>query len=187
MFLIIYLSYFRYELSQDLLDKQIELLERKYGGVRARNAAITIQRAFRHYMMVKKFASITAMAKAEKRLSRRTMVVGGGGGVGGATAEEAAANTSLSSAYGSNTESQLETSHAAAVVSSQGCQQQQLQQQQPRVTIMPGPPGGVGGHQSLASGSRTPPTRSLSMRERRHVDGGTIPRSQSGRLRFITV
>lgn len=61
----------RYELSQDLLDKQIELLERKYGGIRARYAAITIQRAFRHYTMVKKFASITAMAKAEKRLSRR--------------------------------------------------------------------------------------------------------------------
>ncbi|XP_031639864.1 IQ motif and SEC7 domain-containing protein 1 isoform X1 [Contarinia nasturtii] len=60
-----------YELSQDLLDKQIELLERKYGGIRARHAAITIQRAFRHYTMVKKFASITAMAKAEKRLSRR--------------------------------------------------------------------------------------------------------------------
>lgn len=64
-------SFCRYELSQDLLDKQIELLERKYGGIRARHAAITIQRAFRHYTMVKKFASITAMAKAEKRLSRR--------------------------------------------------------------------------------------------------------------------
>ncbi|XP_052870014.1 IQ motif and SEC7 domain-containing protein 2-like [Anopheles cruzii] len=60
-----------YELSQDLLDKQIELLERKYGGVKARTAALTIQRAFRHYTMVKKFASITAMAKAEKRMSRR--------------------------------------------------------------------------------------------------------------------
>lgn len=60
-----------YELSQDLIDKQIELLERKYGGICARNAAITIQRAFRHYTMVKKFASITAMAKAEKRMSRR--------------------------------------------------------------------------------------------------------------------
>lgn len=61
-----------YELSQDLLDKQIELLERKYGGVRARRAAIVIQRAFRHYKMVKKFASITAMVKAEKRLSNRS-------------------------------------------------------------------------------------------------------------------
>lgn len=60
-----------YELSQDLLDKQIELLERKYGGIRARKAAISIQRAFRHYKMVKKFASITAMAKADKRISNR--------------------------------------------------------------------------------------------------------------------
>ncbi|KAJ6633821.1 IQ motif and SEC7 domain-containing protein 1 [Pseudolycoriella hygida] len=62
-----------YELSQDFLDKQIEFLERKYGGIVARKAAITIQRAFRHYMMVQKFASITAMAKAEKRLSRRVI------------------------------------------------------------------------------------------------------------------
>uniref|UniRef100_A0A0A9W1S5 IQ motif and SEC7 domain-containing protein 1 n=4 Tax=Lygus hesperus TaxID=30085 RepID=A0A0A9W1S5_LYGHE len=60
-----------YELSQDLIEKQIELLERKYGGDRARTAALTIQRAFRHYTLVKKFATITAMAKAEKRFSRR--------------------------------------------------------------------------------------------------------------------
>ncbi|XP_071054671.1 IQ motif and SEC7 domain-containing protein 1 isoform X8 [Onthophagus taurus] len=60
-----------YELSQDILDKQIELLERKYGGVKARTAAVTIQRAFRRYTLRKKFASITAMAKAEKRTSRR--------------------------------------------------------------------------------------------------------------------
>lgn len=65
------LSLCRYELSQDLLDKQIELLERKYGGIKARHAALTIQRAFRQYTMVKKFAHITAMAKAEKRSSRR--------------------------------------------------------------------------------------------------------------------
>lgn len=62
---------YRYELSQDLLDKQIEMLERKYGGVKARNAALTIQRAFRRYTLLKKFAAITAMAKAEKRLSRK--------------------------------------------------------------------------------------------------------------------
>ncbi|RZF33276.1 hypothetical protein LSTR_LSTR007621 [Laodelphax striatellus] len=79
-----------YELSQDLLDKQIELLERKYGGVKARNAALTIQRAFRHYTLLKKFAAITAMAKAEKRLSRRLVgfpedesTSNGGGAVGG--------------------------------------------------------------------------------------------------------
>lgn len=158
------MSFYRYELSQDLLEKQIELLERKYGGIRARNAAITIQRAFRHYMMVKKFASITAMAKAEKRLSRRTMVV-----AGAAVDEAAALNTSN---YAVNTESHLELNQTSAVPMQSG-------QQQPRVTIMPGPPGGVG-HQNLSSGCRTPPTRSLSMRERRHVDSGLIPRSQSG-------
>lgn len=47
------------------------MLERKYGGIRARHAVLVIQRAFRHYMLVKKFAHITAMAKAEKRLSKR--------------------------------------------------------------------------------------------------------------------
>ncbi|CAH0562707.1 unnamed protein product [Brassicogethes aeneus] len=65
----------RYELSQDILDKQIEVLERKYGGVKARNAALTIQRAFRRYTLLKKFAAITAMAKADnKRMSRRIPV-----------------------------------------------------------------------------------------------------------------
>lgn len=54
-----------------MLDKQIEVLERRYGGVKARNAALTIQRAFRRYTLLKKFAAITAMAKAEKRISRR--------------------------------------------------------------------------------------------------------------------
>ena len=58
-------------MSQDILDKQIEVLERKYGGDKARNAALTIQRAFRRYTLLKKFAAITAMAKAEKRTSRR--------------------------------------------------------------------------------------------------------------------
>lgn len=63
--------FLRYELSQDLIEKQIEILERKYGGEKARQASLVIQRAFRHYMLVKKFAHITAMAKAEKRLSKR--------------------------------------------------------------------------------------------------------------------
>lgn len=61
----------RYEMSQDLLDKQIEILERKYGGLRARKAAYTIQRAFRRYTLLKKFSAITAMAKAEKRISAK--------------------------------------------------------------------------------------------------------------------
>ncbi|KAF2366769.1 Sec7 domain [Trinorchestia longiramus] len=61
-----------YELSQDLADKRIEMLERRYGGDQARRAATTIQRAYRHYAMTKKFRAITATAKApERRLSRR--------------------------------------------------------------------------------------------------------------------
>ncbi|KAK8726401.1 hypothetical protein OTU49_010252 [Cherax quadricarinatus] len=54
---------------------RLEMLERRYGGVVARRAAITIQRAYRRYAMYKKFRSITATAKAqEKRLSRRFTV-----------------------------------------------------------------------------------------------------------------
>lgn len=47
------------------------MLERKYGGVKARNAALVIQRAFRHYTLSKKFAAIASMAKAEKSSNRR--------------------------------------------------------------------------------------------------------------------
>ncbi|KOB77768.1 putative guanyl-nucleotide exchange factor, partial [Operophtera brumata] len=43
----------RYEMSQDLLDKQVEILERRYGGLRARRAAVTIQRAFRRRQLLK--------------------------------------------------------------------------------------------------------------------------------------
>lgn len=47
----------------------------RYGGIVARRAAVTIQRAYRRYAMYKKFRSITATAKAqEKRLSRRFTV-----------------------------------------------------------------------------------------------------------------
>lgn len=148
-----------YELSQDLLEKQIELLERKYGGLRARNAAVTIQRAFRHYMMVKKFASITAMAKAEKRLSRRMMMM-----TPTMTGEEGPSSNSSSSAYGS------------AIVDPQtDSNGQQQQSQQPRVcaTITATPPG-------CHPSSRIPPTRSMSLRERRQIDSSPIPRSQSG-------
>ena len=63
-----------YELSQDLLDKQMEVLSNRYGGLfTANSAANTIQRAFRRYSMVKKFADITSAAhvKTENRLSRR--------------------------------------------------------------------------------------------------------------------
>jgi len=74
-----------YELSQDLLDKQMEVLGNKYGGSGVANtAANTIQRAYRRYTMDKKFKAITSAAcvKTENRLSRRfaNMIGGGGGG-----------------------------------------------------------------------------------------------------------
>ncbi|CAL7939059.1 unnamed protein product [Xylocopa violacea] len=122
-----------YELSQDLLDKQIEMLERKYGGVQARNAALTIQRAFRRYTLLKKFAAITAMAKAEKRLSRKLQ-----------ENAERASNAN---------------EHERMVFHSQ------IYIQQPQTP------------------NRPMPIRSMSLRERRHVENSQspIPRSQSGR------
>ncbi|CAF0926776.1 unnamed protein product [Didymodactylos carnosus] len=60
-----------YELSQDLQDKQIEMLQRKYGGVlRTKRAASVIQRAFRQYKLEKNFRLICETAKANKRISR---------------------------------------------------------------------------------------------------------------------
>ncbi|XP_053985658.1 IQ motif and SEC7 domain-containing protein 2 isoform X4 [Hylaeus volcanicus] len=122
-----------YELSQDLLDKQIEMLERKYGGVKARNAALTIQRAFRRYTLLKKFAAITAMAKAEKRLSRKLQET---------TDRSAAMNEHERMVYHS-----------------------QIYIQQPQTA------------------NRPMPIRSMSLRERRHVENSQspLPRSQSGR------
>ena len=83
-----------YELSQDLHEKQLEMLERKYGGhVKARRAARVIQQAFRQYCMNKNFEKLRSVA-GEKRLSRRfaelqrsntiwtDMVVDSGYGVG---------------------------------------------------------------------------------------------------------
>lgn len=59
-----------YELSQDLQDKQIEMLERRYGGpVRSRRAAKTIQRAYRQYCMTKNFQKLRHSV-AERRLSK---------------------------------------------------------------------------------------------------------------------
>ncbi|EEB10285.1 IQ motif and Sec7 domain-containing protein, putative [Pediculus humanus corporis] len=112
-----------YELSQDLLDKQIEVLEKKYGGEKARNAALTIQRAFRRYALTKKFDSITAMAKAERRLSRR-----------------------------------LQENFDSEVANFE----KELQ----------------GGSKFLQA--RPAPLRSSSMREKRHLDSTSLPRSQSG-------
>ncbi|XP_052780114.1 IQ motif and SEC7 domain-containing protein 2-like isoform X3 [Mya arenaria] len=59
-----------YELSQDLQDKQTEMLERRYGGsVRSRRAAKTIQRAYRQYCMNKNFQKLRNSV-AERRLSK---------------------------------------------------------------------------------------------------------------------
>ncbi|KAL3851805.1 hypothetical protein ACJMK2_015511 [Sinanodonta woodiana] len=59
-----------YELSQDLQDKQVEMLERKYGGsLRSRRAAKTIQRAFRQYCMSKNFEKLRNSI-GDRRLSK---------------------------------------------------------------------------------------------------------------------
>uniref|UniRef100_A0A8C4QA44 IQ motif and Sec7 domain ArfGEF 1b n=2 Tax=Eptatretus burgeri TaxID=7764 RepID=A0A8C4QA44_EPTBU len=63
-----------YELSADLHDKQVEMLERKYGGhFITRRAACTIQSAFRHYQMNKNFERLRSCL-SESRLPRRLAV-----------------------------------------------------------------------------------------------------------------
>lgn len=60
----------QYELSQDLHDKQLEILERKYGGnLRCRRAATIIQRAYRQYKLRENFRHLCATVKTNKRLS----------------------------------------------------------------------------------------------------------------------
>ncbi|KFB49914.1 guanyl-nucleotide exchange factor [Anopheles sinensis] len=144
-----------YELSQDLLDKQIELLERKYGGVKARNAALTIQRAFRHYTMVKKFASITAMAKAEKRMSRRVQQQ---------QQQQQQQGGEMDMIH--HPHHQLEDGQIYATEDGTMVGQQRV-----CATISATPPGTL--HH------RVTPVRSMSLRERR-LDSSPIPRSQSG-------
>lgn len=128
------------------------MLERKYGGIKARNAALTIQRAFRRYTLLKKFAAITAMAKAEKRLSRRL--------------QEA------NERPGSGVVDNERTAYHSQIYIQQP--QQQQQQQQPS-----------SGSNNNNNNTRPTPIRSMSLRERRHVDNSQasahIPRSQSGR------
>ena len=111
------------------------MLERKYGGVKARNAALTIQRAFRRYTLLKKFAAITAMAKAEKRLSRNI--------------QEAVDRP------GSVVDHDRMVYHNQVYI-----------QQQPQ-----------------SANNRPMPSRSMSLRERRHAENSQVPmpRSQSGR------
>ena len=59
-----------YELCQDLHEKQLEMLERKYGGhLRCRRAATSIQRAYRQYKMKENFRHLCATVNTSKRLS----------------------------------------------------------------------------------------------------------------------
>ncbi|XP_058144582.1 IQ motif and SEC7 domain-containing protein 1 isoform X1 [Dasypus novemcinctus] len=63
-----------YELSSDLQDKQVEMLERKYGGrLVTRHAARTIQAAFRQYQMNKNFERLRS-SMSENRMSRRIVL-----------------------------------------------------------------------------------------------------------------
>ncbi|CAB1315733.1 unnamed protein product, partial [Coregonus sp. 'balchen'] len=63
-----------YELSADLQDKQVEMLERKYGGsFITRNAACTIQTAFRQYQMNKNFKRLRS-SMSENHMSRRIVL-----------------------------------------------------------------------------------------------------------------
>uniref|UniRef100_A0A3B3USQ0 IQ motif and Sec7 domain ArfGEF 2 n=1 Tax=Poecilia latipinna TaxID=48699 RepID=A0A3B3USQ0_9TELE len=63
-----------YELSTDLQDKKVEMLERKYGGqFVSRRAARTIQAAFRRYRMNKKFERLRSSA-SESRMTRRIIL-----------------------------------------------------------------------------------------------------------------
>ncbi|XP_074787186.1 IQ motif and SEC7 domain-containing protein 2-like [Athene noctua] len=59
-----------YELSTDLQDKKVEMLERKYGGYfRTRRAARTIQAAFRRYRMAQKFERLRSEGGRARRLA----------------------------------------------------------------------------------------------------------------------
>ncbi|CAO2624507.1 IQ motif and SEC7 domain-containing protein 2 [Lemmus lemmus] len=65
-----------YELSADLQDKKVEVLERKYGGpLRARRAARTIQAAFRRHRMARNFERLRSSASGT-RVSRRVVLPG---------------------------------------------------------------------------------------------------------------
>lgn len=64
-------NHLKYELSNDLQQKEIELLNRKYGGyLRARRAARTIQLAYREYRMRKNYQKL-----CENTLKRRSLDV----------------------------------------------------------------------------------------------------------------
>ncbi|XP_042179674.1 LOW QUALITY PROTEIN: IQ motif and SEC7 domain-containing protein 1-like [Oncorhynchus tshawytscha] len=63
-----------YELSADLQDKKVEVLEHRYGGrFITRHAARTIQTAFRQYQMNKNFKRLRS-SMSENRMSRRIVL-----------------------------------------------------------------------------------------------------------------
>ncbi|XP_058138560.1 IQ motif and SEC7 domain-containing protein 3 isoform X2 [Dasypus novemcinctus] len=85
-----------YELSLDLKNKQIEMLEHKYGGhLVSRRAACTIQTAFRQYQLSKNFEKIRN-SLLESRLPRRISLRK----VRAPTAESLAAEKALVEGYG---------------------------------------------------------------------------------------
>ncbi|XP_004438824.1 PREDICTED: IQ motif and SEC7 domain-containing protein 3 isoform X1 [Ceratotherium simum simum] len=84
------------ELSLDLKNKQIEMLEHKYGGhLVSRRAACTIQTAFRQYQLSKNFEKIRN-SLLESRLPRRISLRK----VRAPTAESLAAEKALMEGYG---------------------------------------------------------------------------------------
>ncbi|XP_012587773.1 PREDICTED: IQ motif and SEC7 domain-containing protein 3 [Condylura cristata] len=85
-----------YELSLDLKNKQIEMLEHKYGGhLVSRRAACTIQTAFRQYQLSKNFEKIRN-SLLESRLPRRISLRK----VRAPTAESLAAEKAFMEGYG---------------------------------------------------------------------------------------
>ncbi|XP_054382604.1 IQ motif and SEC7 domain-containing protein 3 isoform X4 [Pongo abelii] len=85
-----------FELSLDLKNKQIEMLEHKYGGhLVSRRAACTIQTAFRQYQLSKNFEKIRN-SLLESRLPRRISLRK----VRSPTAESLAAEKALMEGYG---------------------------------------------------------------------------------------
>ncbi|KAI2802303.1 IQ motif and S7 domain-containing protein 1 [Blomia tropicalis] len=64
-------SQFGYELSQQLVDKHVNALERKYGGLEAREAAIKIQRAYRSYRLQKRFTTLAIQAICHQQLKQQ--------------------------------------------------------------------------------------------------------------------
>lgn len=125
--------------------------------------------------MVKKFASITAMAKAEKRLSRRLPLQNNNQSQ---SASSDFADDTIASAYASSANAIAMTAAAVAAASSSSA----------AIALPNNPPAAAVGPTrnacttitATAAGSRVTPVRSMSLRERRSMDASPIPRSHSG-------